>query len=398
MDAATQDPIRDLDPFGFMDGQASAIRPLGGNKPSLDPRYVFHTPYVEFRPGRVMFTVRFDQLRATFGELRVNINAFIPGSGRDAIFVTSARIQLGDSIAAERGLSIAFMTVAGATYAAYGYCTEGTDAQATGLSIHAEQIESSDDPALQQPLLPTRLNAPALLASARLVETSPVSFQDPVSQLMTAGQLAETPAQGWLSALSRRPRDEPAQWRLAFLAQALDRYGALQPGARGIGWGAESRALAPVFARADVDVILAHSPAETGAMPSWAAISCSALDAEPGPDGSWPETLLSLADLPADQRGYDFLWSIGEVEQGHAAGSSANHLVELMSVLRPGGCAVHIFDLAAGQNAGAALPRREVERLAVMMLSRGFSVAQLNFADLAERNGAVPFALIVRKD
>lgn len=397
MDAATHDPIRDLDPFGFMEG-ASAIRPLGGKDRSLDPRYAFHTPYVEFRPGRVMFTIHFDQLRATFGELRVNINAFIPGSGRDAIFVTSARIQLADSSAAERGLSIAFMTVAGATYAAYGYCTEGTDAQAAALTVRAEQIESSDDPAAQQPLLPTRLSPPSLLASTRLVEDAPVSFRDPVSQLMTIDQLAETDAHIWLSKLSPRPRTEAMQWRLSFLAQALHRYGALQPGARGIGWGEESRALAPVFAAAGTEVVLADPPGDTGAMPSWSAIACSTLDAEAGPDGKRPGMVLSFTDLPADQRGFDFLWSIGQVEQGHGAGSSVNHLVELMSLLRPGGCAVHIFGLAAGGEEAGALPRREVERLAVMLLARGFSVAQLNFADLDQRHGTVPFGLILRKD
>lgn len=396
MDAGTHDPIRDLDPFGFMDGQASAIRPLGGSERSLDPRYVFHTPYVEFRPGRVIFTVRFDQLRASFGELRVNINAFIPGSGRDAIFVTSARMQLSDNVVAERGLSIAVMTVAGATYAAYGYCTEGTDAHAAGLSVHAEQVESSDDPALQQPLLPTRLRPPALMTSGRLVETSPPSFQEPISQLMTVGQLAESPAQEWLSAISPRPPDEAMQWRLAFLAQALDRYGVLQPGARGIGWGEASRPLAAIFARAQVDVVLARSSADAGDMPVWSAIRCSPINAEPGEGQA--EELLSLTALPADQRGFDFLWSIGEVERGHAAGSSANHLLELMTVLRPGGCGIHIFDVAASEDAGAALPRHEVERLAVMMLSRGFSVAQLNFGDLDQRIGPVPFALIVRKD
>lgn len=397
MDAATQDPIRDLDPFGFMNGQASAIRPLGGGERSLDPRYVFHTPYVEFKPGRVMFTVRFDQLRATFGELRVNINAFIPGSGRDAIFVTSARIQLGDRAAAERGLSITCMTVAGATYAAYGYCTDGTDAQAAGLTVSAEQIESSDDPALQQPLLPTRLGAPPLLAASRLVEEAPVSFQDPVSQLMTGGQLAETDAHTWLSKMAPRPHSEQAQWRLAFIAQALDRYGMLQPGARGLGWGEESRALAPIFAAAGAEVALADPPAENAALPSWNAIACTALDAEPGADGSRPGRILSFGDLPADQRGFDFLWSIGQVERGFAAGNTANHLIELMALLRPAGCAVHLFDLAAGDG-DPGVPRQEVERVAVMLLARGFSVAQLNFADLARRQGSVPFSLVVRKD
>ncbi|WP_347270038.1 hypothetical protein [Rhizorhabdus histidinilytica] len=396
MEAHAQDTARDLDPFGFMIGHASAIRPLGGKERSPDPRYVFHTPYVEFRPGRVLFTIRFDKLKASFGELRVNINAFIPGSGRDAIFVTSVRLQLGDASAVARGLSIPFLSVAGATYAAFGYCAEGTDAQAAGISIHAEQLEANDE-AGQQPLLPTHFTGTDLQMPARLVGDDTPCFIDPASQPLTEAQLGEPAFEHWASRLSPRPAAPDAQWRLAFIAQALDRYGMLRSGACGIGWGEESRALAPIFAAAGSDAALAAPPADAGGLSiAWNAFACSALDAVAGPDGALPGKLISLVEQPADQRGFDFLWSIGMAEQGYAAGSTVNLLAELMSVLRPSGYAVHLFDLAA--NAGAAgIPRSEVERLAVMLIARGFSVAQLHFAGIGPR-ATVPFALIARKD
>ena len=110
LDAEYRENVRTLDPFGFLVGQGSAIRPLGGEERSPDPRYVFHTPYVEFRPGRVVFTIRFEELQASFGELRVNINAQIPGSGRDAMFVTSSRLLLADRETVERGLTISIMS------------------------------------------------------------------------------------------------------------------------------------------------------------------------------------------------------------------------------------------------------------------------------------------------
>ena len=43
-DSEHQDLLRDLDPFGFQIGHASAIKPLGGSERGPDPRYVFHTP------------------------------------------------------------------------------------------------------------------------------------------------------------------------------------------------------------------------------------------------------------------------------------------------------------------------------------------------------------------
>lgn len=396
MEAHAPDIARDLDPFGFMIGHGSAIRPLGGKDRSPDPRYVFHTPYVEFQPGRVLFTISFDQLKASFGELRVNINAFIPGSGRDAIFVTSARLQMADSVAAARGMAISFLSVAGATYAAFGYCTEGTDAQAVGLSIRAEQLETNEEGG-QQPLLPSHFGENDLQMPNRLVSQDLPRFADPASQPLTDAQLGEAGFDLWASRLSPRPASPEAQWRLAFIAQALDRYGMLRSGARGIGWGEESRALAPIFAAAQCDALLAHPSAEPGiATIAWNALACSPLDAMPGPDASLPGKVVSLVDQAPDERGFDFLWSIGMVEQGYAAGGAANLLVELMSILRPRGYAVHIFDLATN-DAAAGVPRREVDRLSVTLISRGFSVAQLHFAGMASQ-GSVPFGLVVRKD
>ncbi|MES2498446.1 MAG: hypothetical protein V4618_20205 [Pseudomonadota bacterium] len=397
MEASVSDTVRELDPFGFMIGHGSAIRPLGGEQRSPDPRYVLHTPYVEFRPGRVLFTIHFDQLKASIGELRVNINAFIPGSGRDAILVTSARIQLADSAAVARGMAISFMSVAGATYAAFGYCSEATDARAAGISIRAEQIETNDE-AGQQPLLPTHFGGTALETPARLVSEAAPSFADPASQPMTQSQLGEEAFGLWASRLSPRPTTPEGQWRLAFLAQVLDRYGMLRSGARGIGWGDESVAIAPILSAAQCEAVLAVPPiGPDNSSIAWNALACTALDAPAGPDGSRPGMIVSLVDQPADQRGFDFLWSIGMAEQGYAAGGTANLLGELMTVLRPGGYAVHLFDLATTAG-GPGLPRSEIERLSVTLLSRGFSVAQLHFGDAVGQGESVPFAMVLSKD
>jgi hypothetical protein len=57
-----------------------------------------------------------------------------------------------------------------------------------------------------------------------------------------------------------------------------------------------------------------------------------------------------------------------------------------------------LLDLASSAaESTASLPRREVERLALTLISRGFTVAQLNFGvdSLPETR---PFGMIVRKD
>lgn len=400
-DAESQELVRTLDPFGFLIGQGSAIRPLGGEVRSPDPRYVFHTPYVEFRPGKVVFTIRFAGLQASFGELRVNINAQIPGSGRDAMFVTSSRLLLGDREAAERGLTISIMSVAGATYAAFGFCADGTDARAEGLSITAEQDGLAEEVQAEAPLPPTRLGAITMLqAPARLIDDGAPSFRDPVSQPMTDAQLAEPECARWLSRLAPDPGDDPSRWRIAFVAQVLDRYGMLREGGRGIALGREGAALAAIMAAAKCDALIVSDPNQL-AVPdfAWSTIHCAPLDAAPGSNGALPGLPLSMLEQPGGQRGFDFLWSIGLAGQDHAAGHRASFLDELMTVLRPGGYAVHIFDLALSHGASAdALPRAAVERLAVTLISRGFSIAQLNFGGTADRSVSVPFGLIVRKN
>ena len=397
MDAQAPDNIRELDPFGFMVGHASAIRPLGGPEKGPDPRYVFHTPYVEFRPGRVIFAIRLDKLQASFGELRVFINAFVPGSGRDAVFVTSSRLDLTDRAAVERGLVISVLAVAGATYAAFGLCMEGTDAQAAGLIVTAGQDEAHADPGNAAFLLPTRLASPPLELPSRMVGDRPPRFVDPVSQVMTDDQLADPEYRHWLARLANRPVDDAAAWRFAFIAQVLERYGMLRKGARGITLGGGGMVLGPVLAAAGCEALLGQLPADHGASDfSWSNVICRQLDAAGVPEGT--NITLALADEPADQRGFDFMWTIGMAQLGYQAGHTANFLFDLMTVLRPGGFAIHLLDLStSAAESTASLPRREVERLALTLISRGFTVAQLNFGvgSLPETR---PFGMIVRKD
>jgi hypothetical protein len=400
MDSENQDLIRELDPFGFLVNHASAIKPLGGTERGPDPRYVFHTPYVAFKPGRVLFSIRFDRLQASFGELRVHIHAFVPGSGRDAIFVTSSRLQMADRPAADRGMSIVVYAVPGATYAAYGICLEGTDARAAGITITAEEIEG-DGSIGDDFFFPTPFGEEKLQTPSRLVGDGDVSLAEPVSQPMTEAQLAEPAYQQWSTMLGRTQGDHHRRtWQLAFIAQSLDRYGMLRPGARGIALGEKGAALGPVIKDKQCDGWVALLPKNPNDLSfSWASIPCSQIDAIPGPDGLLPAAPLSFADRPAHERGFDFLWSIGLVGEQHMAGNASSALIEPMMLLRPGGYAIHMFHLATSASAPAnAIPRTDVERHAITLISRNFSVAQLNFAtDETLEQPTTPFGLVVRK-
>jgi hypothetical protein len=214
---------------------------------------------------------------------------------------------------------------------------------------------------------------------------------------MTDDQLADPQYQHWLARLANRPVEDAAAWRFAFIAQALERYGMLGKGARGITLGGGGIVLGPVLAAAGCEALLGQLPADHGASDfSWSNVLCRQLNAAGVPEGT--NITLALADEPADQRGFDFMWTIGMAQLGYQAGHTANFLFDLMTVLRPGGFAIHLLDLSSSAaESTASLPRREVERLALTLISRGFTVAQLNFGvdSLPETR---PFGMIVRKD
>lgn len=395
MDSTATENVRELDPFGFVVGYRSAIKPLGGDVQGPDPRYVFHTPYVQYEPGRVLFTITFDRLQAGRGELHINVYAFVPGSGRDALLVTSSRLQMNDRAATGRPISLSILSVPGASYALHGYCSDGTDAVAAGLSIVAEEVPEAPEAVPGEGLLPTRLEATALNATWRLVENDPPTLRDPVSQPMSDAQLVEPEYRRWTDRFLPPVADSDIAWQLAFVAQALDRYGMLRGGARGMAIGEHSIALRPALTEAGCDAVLASIPSADEAKIDWSAVLCAPLIA---PENVLPVAAM-IADQPTDERGFDFLWSFDMAERGYAAGNTAGYLIDLMRVLRPRGYAVHMLHLRRDEHGqGRGLPRIEIERLAVSLLSRGFSIVQLNFGGMPPERDSLPFGLIVRKD
>jgi len=109
---------------------------------------------------------------------------------------------------------------------------------------------------------------------------------------------------------------------------------------------------------------------------------------------------------PIALRGFDFLWSFQGLDAAHGYGQAARFVECSLRVLRQGGYGIFLLSMIDRPGADSAGPgiltRREVERLALTMISRSHDVAQLNFAadelDGPRATGAVtPFLLIVRR-
>jgi len=379
-----------LDPFGFMPGYASMIRPLGGTTASPDPRYAFHTPYVKFRAGRVRFTTKIAGLTAKGGELHLRVHGFIPESGRDAVLVTSSRIELShqpDGVEHE----MIVRCVGGVGYAVYAFILDANQVNADSVTVFAEEEDDGAYGYSEELDGPTSFGTERLGRPGELIGHARPVFAEPVSQCMTEAQLDEPAFAQWRTRLPASLRPEQS-WAAAQALQILERYGLLHHGALGLGLGDNEQVLPP---------ILAQHGCET---------ECYAID------GGRVERISEDAatvvgwriedEPPVALRGFDFLWSFQGLDAAQGYGQAARFVECALRVLRQGGYGVFrlsMIDRPGADSAGPGiLTRREVERLALTMISRSHDVAQLNFAadelDGPRATGAVtPFLLIVRR-
>jgi hypothetical protein len=195
-------------------------------------------------------------------------------------------------------------------------------------------------------------------------------------------------------------------WRQAYVLQALDCYGMLKPGAHGLAFR-DDEDLAHIIAPKGCPIVIARDGAEgDSAAPDMPTVTVRAMN---------------FLDQPDDLRGFDFIWSIGVANSLHSAEAAIRFVGATMRALRPGGLAVHVFDMLATREPRTfdeadllPLHRKEVERLGLTLISQRNDIAQLNFgqtgdhAPLAQtiavhnRDGStavdiVPFALIARR-
>ena len=404
-DFSTESAIRALDPFGFFIGHASCIRPLGGTERGPDPTYAFHTSYMEYRPGPVVFTIRIDKPRASFGELVIHVNSFVPGSGSHALLVTMSRISIVDLVETGSEIVLRINALANVGYAIFGYFPEGTDAIAAGLTIDAEELGTIEDEVESAGSRePTRFGTNDLDRPGTLVTDEPILFKRLISQIMTAPQLVEDDYSARLRALSLAGGAPAHDWKRAFVFQALDRYGFIAAGAHGLSLGdAESPLAASLAARDAMITVAMHIVAE-GSVTMPTLRRYPAICPAPLFDARCSLQSFDPTTAGEELRGYDFLWSIDRACDLAAVGDTRNFVFWSLRCLRPRGLAVHMFDvMPEGEpNEGvAAISRLRLESLVLTLISRGNDVAQLNFGDGTHprwRPGQrVPFGLVIRR-
>ncbi|TZG27348.1 hypothetical protein [Sphingomonas montanisoli] len=359
-EASIDHPIRELDPFAFFVGHASRIKPLGGPNRGPDPKYGFHTPYFEYRPGPVVFTIRFHDLKVSFGELGIHVNGFVADSGRHAVLVGSSRADMPELMREGTEITVRINAVRGVTYALFGFFADGTDAHASGMTITAQELGAAENTSVPAEAFErTRFGNETIGQVSALVDSGAPNFAHPISQPLTQSQLDEAGIGGAEGASDR--------WSEAFILKVLERYGVLQLGARGLMLGGSLQLAEAIAARGCQMVIGGED----------------SLPDLPANISVWP---LNFAELPDDLRGFDFLFSMGTACRLETVDNARWFINSAIRSLRPGGIAVHLVDwLATSDERGFAtadrlpLRRSELTRIALTLISHNHEVAQLNF-------------------
>lgn len=383
----------DLDPFGFWPDVASRLVGFGGGERSDNPDYAFHTRYVSCGSGPILFTVRFNGLQAQRGTLILRIHELPEVMGAHARQVAISQTQLTDLIRGDGTASLPGVARAGNHYALLGFIYGDTIASAAEVSI--EVARRTADP--NDPSRPTSFRAAAgrISGAPQIIGEREGTLVTPVSQLCTVRQVNE-PVFGAILAQLGGLAGLPVidRWEHAFLARVLDRYDVARSGSLGMGIGALADPLALWLVQHGCSLLLT-TPHEVPA------------DLDLPPEVEVQQLDPAAIDGPT---GFDFAWA---TRAGGVRGGDRQELLRFIEdslrTLKPGGLMALVvpIDVAPrpiGDDAGPLIRRPDIDRLVVLLLSRGHQVAQVcpwgeavAEANEAESLMVSAFGLVIRK-
>ncbi len=403
-----------IDAFGAAPELASRIPGLGGPHAPPDPAYVFRTATVRPALGRVVFTIRFDDLHASSGTIVLQIETVSAFPGAPQSILRTTVVPMADLASTGGTHQIEIISRRNMLYAVAGSIYDETDSVASDISVILDQQTAAEphEPKSGDFLVVTsgaHQGTGEVWATPRLLSLEPPSLYHPVSQGWTPAQCAQPAFDEWMQALRQPAEPTQSNWEAVYVLQALRCYGALRLGASGLGLGVEGQSL-PALLAAHGCSVLATARHEDD-LP----------DADPGlaleellrphicPPAQFFDlvhfTTIDVAAITPAITGFDFLWSSGVADRAATVQKYLQFVEDSMVCLKPGGVAVHLFRrgrctgaLATG---GFALARPDIERIALSLVSRGHEAAQLKFGYRAKTGlevlAEVPFGLIVKR-
>ncbi|MFC7691392.1 tetratricopeptide repeat protein [Paeniroseomonas aquatica] len=264
-------------------------------------------------------------------------------------------------------------------------------------SLRRAFAEMPDFAAFYRDLVPRRYAVPLFLLAPPASPQVPWRFEPPrldrpVSQLCTAGQLAEPAYAAWCGRFALQPTQHRKPWEFCYIGAALEAAGLLREGSLGLGFGCGQEPLPSYFAARGVAVTATDAPAEVVADQGWQSTN----DHAAGLDAVHRPELVSAVEfrrlvrfgavdmnrIPDGLAGFDFCWSACALEHLGSLRAGLDFIVASLGTLRPGGVAVHTTDFnlssddATMETPGLSVFRRQdIEALIAGLTTAGHEVA-----------------------
>lgn len=146
-------------------------------------------------------------------------------------------------------------------------------------------------------------------------------------------------------------------WEYAAIAEALEARGMLEAGRKGLGFAVGSEPLADAFASRGVEVLATDQPSSEGA-DHWGESHCTRVEQLHARAISSPEVFarnvrfqpVDMNALPDDFGRFDFLWSSCSMEHLGDLEAGLRFVENAMTLLEPGGIAVHTTEYNVQSN------------------------------------------------
>jgi 2-polyprenyl-3-methyl-5-hydroxy-6-metoxy-1,4-benzoquinol methylase len=219
-------------------------------------------------------------------------------------------------------------------------------------------------------------------------------LEEPVTQLCTHEQITSPAYARWCEAMKVAPRPHRKQWEFVWILAALDRAGALRPGARLLGFGCGREPLPSYLAGRGIDVLATDAPPEI-VEKTWGLgnqHSSSQDDLRREGLATAEEFARHVAfrdvdmnDIPADLTGFDACWSACALEHLGSIERGLSFIENSLACLKPAGVAVHTteFNLASNDatfesDRTCLFRKRDIEGLLQRLAGQGHEVWPLN--------------------
>jgi hypothetical protein len=384
-----------LQPFSFWPDHASAIVDISGTEPPVAKGYAFHTNYVPSSGSKVSFRIRLDGLRATSGRLHLAINRL---NGQGAVAGSITKVMSLTKLAAKGGeAEISMRGGLGYSYAVLGTVSDDSDARADDIII--EMIGGVTAATLSAGFTIARrdfLSAPASGILSPIIVNRPATLAVPISQMCTAAQMEEPVYAQWCERMGVAPSPHRKQWEFVFICRALEYYGALREGSRGLGFGVGIEPMSSLFAAAGCEIVATDLSAEDDRSVIWNATDQLGANLrqihrpELCDEATFFERVsyrpVDMTAIPPDLTGFDFTWSSCAYEHLGSIKAGLAFFENSIDCLKPGGIAVHTTELNLSSNGDTLdhgstviFRRRDFEALAERLIAQGHDVLPITF-------------------